>query len=119
MSKFSHLVIVYVCAFALVFTHIVPVYAGMVGTNEILQQQYTDLKRGDLYKIFDRADARNLLEQHGVTAEQAHERINSLTDEEVRMLSQKFEDLPAAGGIGGAAAILILVLLIIILALAK
>ncbi|MBT8112572.1 MAG: PA2779 family protein [Gammaproteobacteria bacterium] len=117
MSKFSQLAIVYICVFALVFTNTMPAYAGIVGTNEILQLQYTDLKRANLYKIIDRADARNLLEQHGVTAEQAHERINSLTDEEVRMLAQKFEDLPAAGSISGAAAILILVLLIIILVL--
>jgi len=119
MRKISYLLVTYICVFGLVFAHSMPAYAGIVGTNEILQQQYTDLKRGDLHKIFNRADARNLLEQHGVTAEQAHERINSLTDEEVRMLSQKFEDLPAAGGISGAAAILILVLLVIILALAR
>lgn len=119
MSKFSHLAIVYACVFALVYTSIMPAYAGIVGTNEILQQQYTDLNKENVYIILDRADARNLLELHGVTAEQAYERINSLTDEEVRMLTQKFEDLPAAGSIGSAAAILILVLLIIILALAK
>jgi len=54
-----------------------------------------------------------------VTTEQAQERIDSLTDEEIRVFAQNFENLPAAGGIGGAAAILILVLLVIILALAK
>lgn len=119
MNKYSHIVIVYICAFALLFSNTMPVYAGVVETSEIFQQQYTDLKRDGLYKILNRADAQNLLELNGVTSEQAHERINSLTDEEVRMLSQKFEDLPAAGGIGGAAAILILVLLIVILALAR
>jgi len=117
MSKFSQLAFIYVCVFALVSTHTMPAFAGVIGTNKILQQQYSDLNRESVYKILDRTDARNLLEQHGVTAEQAQERIEAMTDEEVRILAQKFEDLPAAGGIGSAAAILILVLLIIILAL--
>jgi len=81
MNKITHLVIVYVCVFTLVFTHTMPTFAGMVGTNEILQEQYTDLKRESLNKILDRTEARSLLEQHGVTAEQAQERIDSLTDE--------------------------------------
>jgi hypothetical protein len=119
MSKYSNLAIIYACVFALIFTHSMPAYAGIVGTNEIFQEQYIDLKRQNLYQILDRTEARSLLEIHGVTAEQAQERINAMTEEEISMLAQNFEDLPAAGGIGGAVAILILVLLVIVLALAK
>ena len=42
-----------------------------------------------------------------------------MTDEEVRMFAQKFEELPAVGHLGTAAFILILVLLVVILAISR
>jgi hypothetical protein len=93
------------------------VYAGIVGTSELFHQERSSQQRENLYSILDRDDARILLEQNGVTTEQAQQRIQAMTDTEVRMLTQQFENLPAAGSVGTAAALLILILLILILAL--
>ena len=42
-------------------------------------------------------------------------RIDSMTDEEVRIVAQKFNELPAGGGVGVVAAVLIVILLILVL----
>ncbi len=116
MRKISNILVIYISVTALIFGHTMPAYAGLVGTDQFLAQQVTNQNREAIFEIFERSDAQELLEKNGVSNKQAHERIAALTDEEVRMLTKNFDDLPA-GGIGNAAAILILVLLIIVLAL--
>ena len=96
-----------------------PVYAGLIETDQFMTQQYVDRDRELLYNKLERHEVRILLEQYGVSTEQAQERIDAMTNEEVRILAQKFEEMPAAGSIGTAAAILILALLVIALALSR
>jgi hypothetical protein len=95
------------------------VYAGLISTDQIMHQQSLDRDRTTLRVMLERKEAQILLENHGVSTLQAQERINAMTDAEVRLFAEKFQNLPAAGGLGGAAAILILVLVIIILAISK
>ena len=94
-----------------------PAYAGLIGTEQFMSQQLVELDRETIRNVLDRDEARTLLEKHGVTSEQAHERINAMTDEEVRHFAQKFEQLPTGGSFGVVAAVLILVLLFIALEL--
>ena len=116
MRNIVNIVVVYITAITLIISQTMPAYAGLVGTDQILLEEVTSQDREVLYEIFNRSDAQKLLEKSGVSNKQAHDRIAALTDEEVRMFAQNFEELPA-GGVGNAAAILILVLLIIVLAL--
>jgi hypothetical protein len=53
--------------------------------------------RERLKALFDRADVRTILEQRGVSAEEAKSRVDALSDEEVRTLATRFDSLPAAG----------------------
>ena len=108
--------VIYLSAMALLFSQTIPAYAGVIGTEQFLNQQVSEINRDTLSEIFSRDEARMLLEKHGVTSEQAQARINAMTDEEVRIFAQKFEELPA-GGVGIVAAVLILVLLFIALEL--
>ena len=119
MRNILNILVVYISVMALVISQTMPAYAGLIETDQFLTEQVANQDRETIYEIINRNEARDLLEQNGVSKEQAQERIAALTDEEVRVLAQKFEELPAAGGIGGGAALLILVLLVIILALAK
>ena len=110
---------IYVSVLTLVFGQIMPAYAGMIGTDQFMANQIANQDRQTLHSMLDRDEARNLLEKHGVTTEQAQERINAMTDGEVRILAQRFEGLPAAAGGGGLlVAVLIVLLVLIILELA-
>ena len=116
MNKASYLLVVYISVFSLIFIHMAPAYAGVVGTHQLLNEFSLEQDRANLLDIVSYEDAQILLEQNGVTSEQAQERINAMTDAEVQMYAQNFGNLPA-GGVGSAAAILILILLILVLAL--
>ena len=116
MNRVSYLLVVYISVFSLLFMHFAPAYAGVVRTHQLLNEFSLEQDRVNLLNIVTREDAQILLEQNGVTTDQAQERINAMTDFEVQMFAQNFENLPA-GGIGSAAALLILILLILVLAL--
>lgn len=119
MHRIFNIGVVYVCALTLLFSQTVPVYAGLISTDQIMHQQSLDCDRATLRAMVKHKEAQALLENHGVSTFQAQERINVMTDAEVRMFAENFDNLPAAGGIGNAAAILILVLLIIILVISR
>lgn len=74
-----------------------PAYAGFIGTQQMLTPQYSSQDRVLLNQLLDRNSVQDLLQKHGVSKEQAQTRIASLTDEEVRVLANKFTNLSAAG----------------------
>ena len=119
MCKVLNFVIVYISITTLIFSQTIPAYAGIIGTDQFMAQLYVDQDRELLYNKLDRHEVLKLLKQHGVSTKQAQERIDAMTNEEVRILAQKFEELPAAGSIGTAAAILILALVVIALVLSR
>ncbi len=118
MRNSLNIAVIYASVITLMFSQIMPAYAGLIGTDHFMAHQIGDQDRETLRNVLDRDDARNLLEKHGVSPEQAQERIDALTNEEVRIVAQKFEDIPAAGS-GFLLGILVVVLVFIILDLAK
>ncbi len=119
MRNAINIAVIYVSAIALMFSQTMPAYAGLIGTEQFMAQQLVELDRETILNVLDRDEARTLLEKHGVSKEQAQERIDALTDEEVRVVAQKFEKLPAAGGGGILLGVLVVILVFIILDLAK
>ena len=113
-----NIAVIYVSVIALMFSQTMPAYAGLIGTEQFMDQQLVELDRETIRSVLNRDEARTLLEKHGVSKEQAQVRIDALTDEEVRVVAQKFEELPAAGS-GILLGILVVVLVFIILDLAK
>lgn len=107
---------IYLLIVSFTFGQVSPAFAGIVGTDRFLSEQTIEQDRENLRMLMTRDEVRSLLENHGLTVEQAQERVNSLTDSEVRQLASKFEELPAAGD--GLVIALILVLVVIILELA-
>ena len=119
MKNITNLFVIYICVFSLLFVHTAPIHAGVIGTEILFEEFHNENNRELLLGILEREDAQVLLVQNGVSAELAQARINSMTDSEVQMLVNNFEDLPAAGSIGTAAALVILILVILVLALGR
>ncbi len=85
-------------AASLAFVQLTPAYAGIVGTQSLIKQTQAEINRDRLTTALERAEVRALLVSHGVTVEQAQERIKALTDAEVRALAADFDE-HAAGGV--------------------
>ncbi len=108
-------VVIFLLALTLLISQSMPAYAGLVGTKQLIDQQLLELDRETLLNVFERDEAHSLLQKHGITHKQAQDRVNAMTDQEIYVFVQKFEEQQAAGSVGIAAAVLIIVLLFIVL----
>ncbi len=108
--------LVYVLMLSFTFVQTAPAIAGIVGTDKFLTQQSIQQDRESLRSLMARDEVRSLLQHNGLTVEEAQQRVDALTDSEVRQLSQRFAELPAAGNAG--VVVLIIALVVIILELA-
>ena len=88
-----------------------PVQAGLVTTDEILQQR----DRAQLVKMLERDDVQQQLTELGVDPVSARARVNQMTEEEVAELNGRLAELPAGAGIGVVEILLIIIILILIL----
>ena len=88
-----------------------PAYAGMIGTAAIIDQQQAVLDRGKLLTALNRDEVRKQLVALGVDPQAARERVASLSDEELRSVAGRVQDLPAGGDVLGVALFVFLVLL--------
>ena len=103
-------------AFSFICLIVAPVQAAMVDTAEILQQQSTDLARQKVQRFMERQDVAQQFQAWGVDADEARARVASLTDEEITMLAQKIDEMPAGGSALGflvGLALIVFVVLII------
>jgi hypothetical protein len=94
----------------------VPAHAAMVDTGMILQQYQHDFSRNRIKMFLDRSDVQKLFESWGLSSKEAKARIDSLTDEEVKKIASRIDQLPAGGSVFGtllgAALVIFFVLLI-------
>lgn len=88
-----------VCLLAVSFTslQLTPAYAGLVGTQTLIDHAAAKIDRARLQDALQRAEVRKLLAGHGVSIEHARARIDALTDQEVSQLATHFNDEPAGG----------------------
>ena len=71
--------------------------AELVATDRVDTAQSSASPRVRMNSLFDRADVRAILEEYGVSVEEARSRVNALSDDEVQTLAARFDSLPAAG----------------------
>ena len=86
--------------------------AGMIGTDQIISSTQAQSDRAHLIESLSRADLADQLRSAGVDPVQLQDRVASLTDDEVAMLNEQLDELPAGGGILGIAVFIFVVLLI-------
>ncbi|PPE72628.1 hypothetical protein C3942_17790 [Solimonas fluminis] len=90
-----------------------PAQAGIVGSEQLLQSERSTVQREQLQQWMARDDVRQQLQSLGVDAEQAAERIDALTDQELQQLALNMDAQPAGGDIIGVIGIVFVVLLIL------
>lgn len=86
-------------------------HAAIITSTDLVTQQQDQIGREKLLQTLDREEVKNALIQHGVDPAMAKLRVASMTAEEVQIMNQKMEELPAGSGIVGAALLVFLVLL--------
>lgn len=97
---------------AMLNTYSLPAYAGVVTTEQLMQQQLDSMDRDELVSLLDRSEVRQQLIDRGVDPEHAKQRIAALSDTQIEQIKSEIDQLPAGSG---AVGILIAVLLVLII----
>jgi hypothetical protein len=99
---------------ALIGTAQVAESQGVVASEAQAQQQ-----RAHVLSYLDRPDVVAGLQERGVSADQARERVAALTDDEVGQLAQSLDSAPAGGIVGAIVFVFVLLLVTDLLGLTK
>jgi len=100
-------------AVSILFVSVQPtVNAAIVSTSELVATEQSKIGKEYLLNSLEREDVRTALTSQGVDLEMAKQRVASMTDEEVRALNQKMDEMPAGSGIVVTVVVVFLVLLI-------
>jgi len=89
--------------------------AGIVTTLEIAQTSQLDLEKDRLRDLLAREDVQHALESRGIDPLAAKERVNSMTDTEIRTMAAKLDQLPAGGHLNTTELLLIIILIILLI----
>ena len=73
--------------------------AAMVETEKLLRAENIAASRAFLHRVVARPDVREALIAQGVDPQEAHNRIDSLTDDEVNRIHGSLDDLAAGQGV--------------------
>ncbi len=73
--------------------------AAMIATEKMLRAENTTASRAFLHQIVERQDVKEALVAQGVDPQEAHNRIDSLTDDEVDRVYGVIDDLEAGQGV--------------------
>ena len=103
-------------AFCFLSVIVAPVQATLVDTADILTAQENDMARDKVKAFMAREDVLDHLQSFGVTAQEAQARVDTMTAEEIQLLAEKIDKMPAGGDALGfllALAVISFVVLII------
>ena len=73
--------------------------AAMIATEKMLRAENTTASRAFLHQVVERQDVKEALIAQGVDPQEAHNRIDSLTDDEVDRVYGMIDDLEAGQGV--------------------
>jgi hypothetical protein len=88
-----------------------PARAEIVSTEQVVTQTDRDRVRAFL----EREGTEKQLQTFGVSSETAKERVNAMTDEEIRIVAGKIDRLPAGAALSQTDWIIVLLLFILLL----
>lgn len=98
---------------SILFVSVQPlVNASIVSTTELVSAQQSHLDRSTLLKSLERKDVQAVLINKGVDLVKAKMRVAAMTDEEIRTLNGKIDELPAGGNVVGTIGFILVILLI-------
>jgi hypothetical protein len=89
--------------------------AAIVGTDKLIQAENHRESREYLSGLMARDEVKNALISQGIDPEEAQLRLQSLTDEEVRLIAGKINELAAGQGVEIFALIIVAVIIATVL----
>ena len=101
----------------MVSTPLGSVFAAMVGTEAILENQDTSGARDQVRSFFDRRDVQSVLTDRGIDPAEAKARVDSLSDAEVLQIAEKIDGLPAGGDFWGTFFFIVIIIFFTLLVL--
>lgn len=107
------LIFVIVMQFILVTGLLPAAKAALVPTRTLIESTAADHTRGQLKAMIARDDVRAELIRLGVDPAAAENRLASLSDEELRQLQGRMQELPAGGSVLAVIGVVFVVLLIL------
>src|SRR5262245_41207518 len=76
-----------------------PAWADLVATESVIARAPTpESDRARLRAVLEREDVRAQLQAYGLSAEEAAARVHALTDREVALIADRFDEVPAGAG---------------------
>lgn len=86
--------------------------AGVVGADRVMAASQDQSDREKVRAFLDREDVRKEMQQQGLDADSARARVNAMTDEEVKRVAGRLDQMPAGGDIIGVLFTVFVILLI-------
>lgn len=113
MKKLLQRLLVLVLAPALTLVTLpVSAQSGLISTEEVVTVAEAQGARDKVAGFLARDDVRQALEGHGVSSQEAAERVRAMSDAEVAHLAQRVDQLPAGGDILGLLFAVFVILLV-------
>lgn len=91
--------------------------AGMVSTDQVVQQSQLDADKVKVQNFVDRVEVRDQLQTLGVGETMAKVRVAAMTDKEVHEIALKIDSMPAGGYVRNSDLVLVLLIVLLILLL--
>lgn len=88
--------------------------AGMISTQEVVAAQQAEVDRDKVREFLNRASVQEKMQALGVQATFAEDRVDALTVQEVTLLAQRIDALPAGGALSTTDIMIILLIAILI-----
>ena len=110
---FAKQIMVWILSFSLLGTSLPSItYAGMIGTQTLIESQQGDDPRARVEEFIARDSVRDQIVALGADPEEVRDRLAALTGDELRLLEQNLDTMPA-GGILAVIGIVFVVLIIL------
>lgn len=101
----------------MISTPVGSVFAAMIGTEAILENQSLAGARDQLRSFLDREDVQSVLTDRGIDPAEAKARVDSLSDAEVMQIAEKIDGLPAGGDFWGTFVFIVIIIFLTLLVL--
>jgi len=111
-SRFVRAVCLFACALPMLSVQTMA-RADVISAEQFLSAVDRKETLDRVQQVLARAEVQRALNQHGVDATAAAERVAALNDQELVLLAENLEDLPAGGSLLGTVGIVFVVLLIL------
>ena len=114
--KFCRAVVVAVITGLFITSMPVPrAQAALVTSDELATQRSVAADRARINELMAREDVQRELKSYGLSSEEAQARVDSLTDEEVRQVAGRLDQLPAGQDVLGTIVVAALIVFIVLL----